>query len=438
MMKITLETVRKVLKEALGFSSFTAGFITRIREDPGHPSAGITKDGTLSYNPGFVSKYVLCQEDLFSLIFHELLHPMFSHFIYDCGEIENIAADAIINALISTIYPGASLQGSLFKKIHSDKGLDGIMRPMSQMYNSRYKRLYEMLYHSGRPSGDGLTTGELIRTLKILIHGENIGRIFLLGTHGTAGNGKADQGLTGLPKDVLGRLAEDLKNSVQQMATRNAGFSEEFLDLVMEALRTHLSIRRVLLSKFTTKRKVDRFKELCHERRITTSPIPLYPSKRDLVLLAAGIYPFHFHNQLRQPKEKNKGLAIYLDVSGSVNDHLPKIIGILKSLKNEITSIFQFSNKVVETSFEALLKGQIKTTYGTDFSCVAQSVLDMGFDKAVVITDGYASMSDELREKLKERGLSTLTILFDRATECEDFALFGDVLDLEDVCEQRG
>ena len=437
MMKITLETVRKVLKDALGFSSFAACFITRIREDPGHPTAGITKDGTLSYNPEFVSRYVSSKEDLFSLIFHELLHPMFGHFIYGCGDIENIAADAIINALISSIYSDQSRQGSLFEKIHSPKGLDGIMRPMSRMHNSRYERVYERLYQSGRKSGDALTTGELIRTLKILTQGENIGRINLLGTHSTPKHGGTDQGLSELPKDVLGRLAEDIKNSVRDMATRQFGFSENLLDLVMEALRTHLSIRRVLLSKFTTKRKVDRFKELCHARRITTSPIPLYPSKRDLVLLAAGIYPFHFHNQLQQPKIRNKGLAIYLDVSGSVNDHLPKIIGILKSLKNEITSIFQFSNKVVETSFEALLRGKIQTTYGTDFSCVALSILDMGFDKAVVITDGYASMSDELKEKLKGQGFSALTILFGGATKCEDFASFGDIVELEDVCEPR-
>jgi len=80
-MKITLETVREVLRDALGFESFTAAFITSVTEDPGHPTAGISKDGKLCYNPEFVSRYVSSTEDLFSLIFHELLHPMFGHFI---------------------------------------------------------------------------------------------------------------------------------------------------------------------------------------------------------------------------------------------------------------------------------------------------------------------------------------------------------------------
>jgi hypothetical protein len=159
----------------------------------------------------------------------------------------------------------------------------------------------------------------------------------------------------------------------------------------------------------------------------------MQPSKRDLVLLAAGIWPCYFHNRLSKPQKRDRGLAIYLDVSGSVNEHLPNILGVLKSLRKEITTIFQFSNKVVETSFETLLKGNIQTTFGTDFNCIAQSILERGFDKAVIITDGYASMSDELKQQLKKYGLVALTILFDDAQSCEDFAQFGEIVLLEDV-----
>lgn len=181
------------------------------------------------------------------------------------------------------------------------------------------------------------------------------------------------------------------------------------------------------------RRKIDRFRELFQSKRITVSPIPVHPSKRDLVLLAAGIWPCYFHNHASSVTCRDRGLAIYLDVSGSVNEYLPKILGILKNLRKEITTIFQFSNKVVETSFETLLKGNIQTTYGTDFNCVAASILQRGFDKAVVITDGYALMSDELKEQLKKHGLVTLTILFDDAQECKDLAEFGEVVQLEEI-----
>ena len=431
-MRINLQTVRDVLRAALGHDSFVASFITEVREDNNHPTAGIAKDGVLAYNPEFVSRYVTCKEDMFSLIFHELLHPMFGHFIYDNGKIENIAADAIINAVISTLYPDQSREGSLFKKTHSPRGLDGLMRPSSRMQNSRYHRVYERLYPQMRCVQDTMTTGELIQTLKILAQTDDMDSVMLFGTHD--GPGDRDGSLGGWPQDVLARFAEDIRRSLRASGGKQAGYSQNLTELFMEALRTHLSIRKVLLQKFATKRKIDRFKELFQDRRISVSPIPVHPSKRDLVLLASGIWPCYFHNRLSKPQKRDRGLAIYLDVSGSVNEYLPKILGILKSLRKEITTIFQFSNKVVETSFETLLKGNIQTTFGTDFNCVAQSVLERGFDKAVIITDGYASMSDDLKQQLKKEAVVTLTILFDDAQTCEDFAAFGDVVLLEDIC----
>ena len=88
---------------------------------------------------------------------------------------------------------------------------------------------------------------------------------------------------------------------------------------------------------------------------------------------------------------------------------------------------------MVQTSFATLLKGNIQTTFGTDFNCIATSILERGFDKAVIITDGYVSMSDELKAQLKKDGLVTLTILFDDAQTCEDFAEFGEVVQLDEI-----
>ncbi len=430
-MKITLETVRQILREALGFDSFTAGFISSVEAGPTHPTAGITKEGRLCYNPAFVQEYVTCGEDLFSLVFHELLHPLFGHFVYRGGLLENIAADAIINAAISTLYTKASRGGALFKKTHSPKGLDGIMRPYSQMTASRYERVYNRLYNSVFRYNETMTTGELIQSLRILVDLEKAPSVLLLGTHG---GGRGTSETAPLPCDVLSGIAEDIQRSIRNLPGRQAGYSQDLLDMFLEALRTHLSIRRALLQNFATKRKVDRFKQRYQIRRIATSPVPIHPSKRDMVLIAAGIYPCHFHNQLQRSRIKRRGLAIYLDVSGSVDTYLPKILGVLKNLENEITSVLLFSNKVVEIPFSTLLQGKIRTTYGTDFNCIAESILERGYDKAVIVTDGCASMKEELSERLKQRGLCTLTILFDRAESCKDFAAFGDVVFLDEIC----
>ena len=431
-MKITLETIRQVLQETLGFESFTAGFITKVIADQACPTACITREGVLRYGPDFVAQNVKSREDLFCLVFHELLHPMFGHFIFRGGQIENIAADGIINSVISTLYTQQSDGGHLFRTVYAPCGLNGLLRPESRMQNSRYLRVYKRLYATGLYSGDSMTTGELIQTLKILSEDEKLHDIALVGSHGT---GPLSEGVNTLPHETTARIAEDLRCSAQKQAAKTSGYSLNLVDILMEALRTHLSMRRVLLQRFTTKRKVDRFKEHCRVQRASVSPIPLAPSKRDLVLLSAGVYPFHFHNRLQQPHTKNQGLAVYLDVSGSVNKYLPKIVGILGNLRHEIESVFLFSNRVSETSMSDLLQGRIKTTFGTDFDCIADSILERGFDKAVVITDGFAFMQPEKSEALQERNLQTLTVLFDKAQCCEAFEPFGDVLLLEDVCE---
>lgn len=427
-MKITLELVRQILRELLGFESFTAGFISKVGADRNCPTAGITREGQLRYNPDFVKKYIQSKEDLFSLLFHEILHPLFSHFIYQDGKLEDIACDAVINAVISRIYPAESRGGNLFKKINPPYGIYGLLRPQSDMRSSSYRVVYENLYGQ-RNSGSRMTTGELIQTLKILSQGEDISKVILLSSH-QKGDGKSRR----IPSEVAARIAGEIKRTMPSCDSY-AGYSESLRELFLEVLRSSLSLKKFLLYKYTIKKKIDNFRKAFRQKRRTVSPLPLCPSKRDLALLAAGIYPGYFHNQMTKTKFRKKGLAVYLDVSGSVEEHLPNIISVLRSLKEEIQTVFLFSNKVVETSFTSLLKGRIETTYGTDFDCVAQNIWENKFSKAVVFTDGYASLEDKWKQRLREQHVLTLTVLFDGRTECEDLAEFGDVVILEDVVE---
>jgi len=272
--------------------------------------------------------------------------------------------------------------------------------------------------------------------LKVLTPITEATAILLLGSHGGKAEGKQDgSDLGGLTAETLCRIAEDLKKSAQSPESRRAGYGDNLYELFLEAIKTHLSIRKLLLQKFATKRKVDRFKQAVHRPAVAVSPIPLHPSKRDLVLLSAGIAPFHYHNHVQRVVTKEQGLAVYLDVSGSVNDYLPDIVSILSSLKAELISIFLFSNKAVETPFNALLAGHVQTTYGTDFNCIADSIVERGFDKAVILTDGYASLDEDKQAELKTHKLQALTILFGGKTDCDEFAPFGDVVQLEDITD---
>jgi len=428
-MNLNLQTVRDTLRWSLGRESFIASFIKQV--DPVDcPTAQITKEGHLQYNPQFVKEHVTTKQELFCLIVHELMHPMFGHFIYEGGQLENLAADMVINAGISQVFSRPSGNGLLFRKFYAPEGLPGLLRPESRMGNSRYGNLYTAFYSNSPSRAKSLSTGEVIQSLKVLTPSEAKQDIVLLGNHGNSS--ESDKHPSQLPQDTLSNVAEDLRRVVKSQS-KEAGYSEHIWEQFLDVLNNQIQLKRAILDRFVTKQKLENFLSSAKRPRVSVSPIPLQPSKRDLVLLAASIPPLHYHRHTQEWHEKKQSLAVYLDVSGSVNEYLPKIVGMLQDLRETLTSIFLFSNQVVEIPFKKLLQGHITTTYGTDFDCIAESILERELERAIIVTDGYASLKEDLKQALEAKKLMTLTVLFGGKSDCPEFAETGDVLQLNDV-----
>jgi hypothetical protein len=154
-----------------------------------------------------------------------------------------------------------------------------------------------------------------------------------------------------------------------------------------------------------------------------------------MVLLSADIWPGVFRNRQPEIKQKREGIALFLDVSGSVNQHLPEIAGLLARYRKEIRSVYQFSNAVSEITMDALLRGYVETTYGTDFNCVAQVILKEQLERAVIITDGHAALSEINAIALQQSGVRLLTILFGIRCNGDVLRPFGDVIALNEITE---
>jgi Putative metallopeptidase domain len=432
-MEITLPTVREVLRSTFGRDSFVASFIEKVESDENCPTASIDAHGVMRYNPLFVEQFITSPADLFCLIAHELMHPMFGHFVYRDGQLENIGADMVINATISLLFARHSGSGTMFRRFYKPIGIEGLLRPGSDMHQSRYARLYRDFYDN-HCIGQKLSTGEVIQTLKVLTPSVEVPTVVLLGEHRPSADGTRRQGNgQAFGSEALARIAEDLRRVAQRPSGQGAGFGEALYDFLVEVLKTYMSLKRALLDRFTTRQKVDKFRRMVSHPRIGVSPIPIRPSKRDFVLLAAGVPPFHYHNMAYRQAAQERGLAVYLDVSGSVNQRLPEIIGVLRSLKAELMTIFLFSNKVVEVPFRTLLAGQVQTTYGTDFDCIVEHLLERRYGKAVVFTDGYAGMVEDNKQQLKSAAVRVLTVLFGGKQDCPEFASFGDVVQLDAI-----
>ena len=430
-MDITLETVRDVFRRSLGPDAFAAAFIEQVVPDPTIPTACINAQGALRYNPEFVSQHVRSSVDLFCLLFHELLHPAFGHFIHPTDDVANIACDAIINAIITHVFAEPSGGGSLFLRAYPERGLPALLRPHSAMNHSRYQLLYRELYPQTHGVGS-LSTGEVIQALRTLVPPSPKETVLLLGSHST------DKGQTPptdrWPTAVASRIADDLLHAIQHSGSA-AGTWPHLQELLIEVLKRKKTVREDLLARYATRRAVGQFFHEHYRPRRVTSPFPVRPSRRDLVLLSAGVWPGLFRCQQQARRDETKGVAVFLDVSGSVNEHLPGIVGLLTRYRYRIDTVYQFSNTVAETSLDSLAKGHVRTTYGTDFDCVARVILDKECDRAVIFTDGYASLDDEHTHALTEAHPHILTILFAGKTDCPDLQPFGEVMQLVDVIE---
>ena len=276
-----------------------------------------------------------------------------------------------------------------------------------------------------------LSAGEITQSLRALLP-PSPRSILLLGAHGGDGEGKP--AADALPSKVTARIADELLQAVTHSG-QGAGNCPHLHDLLIEVLKRKRTVREDLLSRYATRRILGWFFGEHRRPRRATSPFPVRPSRRDLVLLSAGVWPGLFRNRQVELRPEGKGVAIFLDVSGSVNEHLPGIIGLLSHYRDRIRSVHLFSNAVREVSFDTLCAGRLSTTYGTDFNCVARTVIDKEYDRAVILTDGYASLDDEHAHALTEARPAILTILFGSKPDCPDLQPFGEVVQLADVTE---
>lgn len=115
-------------------------------------SAAITCEVTpsLLLNMDFVNKYCRCDEHLLMLIMHEIYHIILGHnnFFKKVTLIDNIAFDAIINAIIVRKFSEKEYV-SFFEKINPSNSFPGsILRPLAEDTPFEARELLHQLYET--------------------------------------------------------------------------------------------------------------------------------------------------------------------------------------------------------------------------------------------------------------------------------------------------
>ena len=408
-----------------------------IIEDDKIPTAQIKKGDGFYYikiGKSFKENFIKEKEDEFFVLMHEYLHAFLSHFYLGkyYSEIEeknkkilNFAFDSIINYFIAKNL--LLKEPPLLKKI--------------------YKNLPYSLYIFLNPY-EVIKNGKLIKDLCSFLKKKNVIKskevAYYIENFLYYGKEDIDNFISFINsylkmwfKEIRIIFIDCVCNSLRKCDKREiddflkkllreekmAGYSEETEiekikikedgKILEETITTFkIAIKNALTYDFSN------LKDLKIEKIRTIIP---FPGRREILFLKKGIYPFFFSRLQKYTLYENKRPRIYIDVSGSTNRYWKFVYEICFFLKDLIGEpIYIFSNKVFEISLQNLKEGKVKTTYGTDFDCVAKHIIENNFKKALIITDGYADISPSLLNILISKNVEIYIILINRFDDFKD------------------
>lgn len=446
MIEPTAALFYQIISEVLGSnSSLATKVINKIEivnsaDNPHIETLCIGKEGIIFINREFWTKHVRTRLDAQTVLLHELFHAITG----DTAKLDTIPKDelmlanismdmrinsAIVNTFLGPHVVSNNINSFILNNLYQPNGIMGLLRPYSQYGTaSKFRILYHGLYHQSKLN-DGETKNieeifeneETLRsTLKILIpksQREPKYKIIYIGNHSSGNNGDEEtdeEGSDKLKAKVkgkiieVGELDEFTKQEIRDVMgeklgdSKVAGFGSIAIDSLIKVIKSNKNINNKFLDQFSCNQKINVLKSFYKKEKRQSSVVPIRPSSRDISMLGADITPSIWHNLVDKKHTKNKNVAIYLDVSGSVTSYLPQLLGVISNLDPGIKTIYCFSNEISENTKEELQQGIFKTTGGTDFDCIIEHAIEKQINKLIILTDGYADVSSENRVKVKE------------------------------------
>ena len=162
----------------------------------------------------------------------------------------------------------------------------------------------------------------------------------------------------------------------------------------------------------------------------TVDPYPFDLTRTGIEWVVAGISHEEFtvyFNHNRQQTGKKK-VVCYFDTSPSMNDFIPYMVYIADFFANceecemaggLFKGRFAFSETVKgmnEEQWTEFITGKVRGGCGTSFDSIVHHLMDKidanDVDIALVFTDGYSSITDDLVEKFNQSGKKCYNIYF--------------------------
>ncbi len=392
----------------------------------------------LLLNKAFVETHCRTGEHLFMLVMHELYHVILGHttLFPHATEVRNIVFDAVINAILCTLFPQPAFTSFFTDYYPADRMPFALLRPkgagtppgaedaLRLLYGGSdtgtYQDVFEALVGSGcivavvplagRGGGDG-DLGDLSGD------GGGDGEPVLLGSHG---QGETDgEDMSSEMKDLLHEIISKWPSPDRPLAGRDLGAAERphDFDTVSDpavALRRGLRrlMRRAALPGLREMRRRAVREVVCEADTFLPEGRDRTHAAREAVLGVGEALVYRSSLLARHPvMSDNRRAFVYFDVSGSVADQVPSVAqALLPYCRKGLCTVHVFSTVVRPASARDLAARRFSSTGGTDIDCVLRHVLDLPPRRrpraVVVVTDGFTGRPNaELAARFRAAGM---------------------------------
>lgn len=404
-------------------TTFLSLFRVRFSEKTKTACVTCGESPELLLNKDFIEAHCQTNEHLFMLVMHELYHVILGHttLFPRATEVRNIVFDAVINAILCSLFPKPEFTSFFTDYYPSDKMPSALLRPKGEGTPLAAEQALQLLY-GGSDTGtyhdvyEALLKSGCVKEIKLVVKsdGED-GEPLLLGSHD-----EENEEISQEMKDLIHKIISKWPSPDRPLLGQDLGAEECERGFDAEAdpsTRLRRGIRRLMRWAAIPGKKEVRRRSVREMVCETATFLPDWHDRsheaREVAFGDALIYSTT--TRLQRPSSRdNRQAFVYFDVSGSVAEEVPSVAQtLLPYCRGGLCTVHVFSTVVHPASARDLAARKFSSTGGTDIDCVLKHVLELPPRKrpraAVVVTDGFTGKPDAaLAERFHAAGMRLL------------------------------
>ena len=399
--------------------------ILRIRfvEDETNSAAiTCTTRPELLLNKQFIQNHCQSDEHLLMLLMHELYHVILGHtrMFERHSIIDNIAFDAVINAILCRSFPGEEYV-SFFTSVNDETAFPGcLLRPKGPKTPKRFVPLLDRLYQSD--TGTYYEVYEnLSNELKDRID-QGARKVVLLGNHESNASSH-NPVLDKLLGEVLSKWPRAM---VIEGKDQGGALNGERIQFESSTFEAKQRMKRLLRKAGLTQSQRPKWQEGFHTEAVPAlMPLPSYQDRLAYGKTILYQQPLLFQSPIsvrRKTRDHSIQTLVYLDVSGSVKQQLGRFAPLLlRPYRRKECRLFVFSTEVDEIDYADFAEGRYQSTGGNDIDCVLSHYFSIPKatrpKKILLLTDGATGRpSSEYRLRIQNEKVRIYCGLFGHST----------------------